>query len=99
MQKRERQSVPTSRLEADKADSATVLEWVHEDFLKLSAENKTGALGVAGDILIVYGKPSKIENDVICLDPWYYLREIGTGWFTHTDEMYVENGRDMTHGR
>ena len=71
----------------------------HEGFLKMFAKNSEVAAKSIGNMIIAYGKPNRIENDIIYLDPWYYQRQIGAMWFTHTSEIYVENRRDETHGR
>jgi hypothetical protein len=71
----------------------------HEDYLKMLAKNKEDGAKAKGNMLIAYGRPSKIENEVIYLDPWYFQRQIEKMWFTQTPEVYVENERDKQHGR
>jgi hypothetical protein len=71
----------------------------HEDYLKMLAKSKEDEAKAKGNMLITYGRPSRIENEVIYLDPWYFQRQIEKKWFTQTPEVYVENERDKQHGR
>jgi hypothetical protein len=49
-----------------------------------------------GDLLIAFGKPIRIENDVIYLDTTY-IRGIDQTYFKHSDAVYEFNKRTKTH--